>query len=370
MEKNLELIPLNDLGRWDFDEKKECLATISEVVNSGVFIGGPKNEAVSRQIGALLGDRHVVCVGNGTDALVLALLGLGVKSGDNVATVANAGGYATNAILRIGAVPLLIDVDLATAQMSSSDLQMKLSVTKKVKAVVVTHLYGLMADGIAIRDVIDKYQSLLIEDCAQAIGGVRDGIPAGAFGDASTFSFYPTKNLGALGDGGAVAFKKPAHATLVKQLAQYGWSNRYEVDQERGINSRLDEIQAAIILERFKGLQQKNSVRRVIVSQYLKNTEKSRRFIFADDDSFVGHMAILISPTRDRDRSAFKNAGITTGVHFPVLDHQQRAWKYHFDSVTLPNSEKLVEQIISIPCFTQLHEREIERICSVLKNLT
>ena len=365
----LDLIPLNDLSRWDDGEKQSIKKVIADVIESGVFIDGPKNGVLSEQLKDLLSGRHIVCVGNGTDALVLSLLGLGVQSGDIVATVANAGGYATSAILRIGAVPLLIDIDLTTAQMSSSDLQNKFLETPNVKAVVVTHLYGLVADIEAIRDVADKHSVLLIEDCAQSIGAVKSGVPAGAFGDASTFSFYPTKNLGALGDGGAVAFKNQEHASLVKKLAQYVWSTRYTVSHERGINSRLDEIQAAIIVERFKTWKQKNKSRQTIVKKYQLAVKSPRRIIFADDDSFVGHMAVLVSPTRDRDRSAFENAGIATGVHFPVLDHQQGAWKHHFDSVTLPNSEKLVEQIISIPCFTQLHETEIERICSVLKDL-
>ena len=367
--KNQKFIPLNDLSRCDGREKQSIKKSIDDVLESGVFIDGPKNDILSEQLQELLSGRHIICVGNGTDALVLSLLGLGIQSGDIVATVANAGGYATSAILRIGAVPLLIDIDLITAQMSSSDLQEKFLETPNVKAVVVTYLYGLAADVKAIRDVADKHSVLLIEDCAQSIGAFKSGVPVGAFGDAATFSFYPTKNLGALGDGGAVAFKNPEHASLVKQLAQYGWSTRYIVSHERGINSRLDEIQAAIIVERFKTLKQKNKSRQMIVQQYQLAVKSPRRIIFADDESFVGHMAVLVSPTRDRDRSAFENAGIATGVHFPVLDHQQSAWKYHFDSVTLPNSEKLVKQIISIPCFTQLQETEIERICSVLKNL-
>ncbi len=364
-----KFIPLNDLSRWDGSEKQAIKKSVDDVLESGVFIDGPKISVLSQQLQNFLSGRHVVCVGNGTDALVLSLLGLGIQSGDIVATVANAGGYATNAILRIGAVPLLIDVDLITAQMSSSNFQEKLLEVPNLKAVIVTHLYGLMADIKAIRDVTDKHSVLLIEDCAQSIGAVKSGVAAGAFGDAATFSFYPTKNLGALGDGGAVAFKNPEHASLVKQLAQYGWSTRYTVRHEHGVNSRFDEIQAAIIVERFKTLKQKNKSRQMIVKQYQSSVKPPRRIIFADDESFVGHMAVLVSPTRDQDRSAFENAGIATAVHFPVLDHQQSAWKYHFDSVTLPNSEKLVEQIISIPCFTQLHEIEIERICSVLKNL-
>ena len=366
---DLDLIPLNDLSRWDYTEREAIQSAIIDVVNSGNFIRGRQTSILEQKLGKLVHDRNVVCVGNGTDALVLALLALGIGNGDFVATVANAGGYATNAILQIGAKPFLIDVDIETAQMSSSDLREKLLINPQIKAVVVTHLYGLMADMKIISDVVADQGVFLIEDCAQSIGATLDGIPAGAFGDASTFSFYPTKNLGCLGDGGAVAMKSRVHADSLRRLAQYGWTSRYVVDYQFGMNSRIDEIQAAVINMRIESLDAKNRVRCEIIDRYRSSVRQPRRLIFSNSDSFVGHLAVLISSNRSRDQQKLYEGGIQTSVHFPVLDHQQSAWRDHFVGVSLPNSEFLANQILTIPCFPLLTENEIERISVALSEL-
>jgi len=364
-----EQIPLNDLSRWESAEEAEILSAIGDVVKSGVFINGPHVSAFEEKLGKLIGNRFVVGVGNGTDALVLSLLAIGIGKGDLVGTVANAGGYATNAILQIGAEPLLIDVDVQTAQMSCVDLKEKLSGSQKVKAVIVTHLYGLMANTKEIKEAVDSHGALLIEDCAQAIGAQLDGTPAGVFGCASTFSFYPTKNLGCLGDGGAIAFESRIHADYSRKLAQYGWSTRYVVDYQFGMNSRFDEIQAAVTNVRLKNLEAKNRVRQKIINKYQSSVGSSRRMIGSEARSNSGYLAVLVSPRRSEDQKKFTDAGIQTAVHFPVLDHRQSAWRNQFAGVNLPNSEFLVDQILTIPCFPNLTEIEIERVCETLARL-
>ena len=366
---DVDLIPLNDLSRWADAERESVQSAIIDVVNTGNFIGGPQTRLLEQKLGDLVHSHHVVCVGNGTDALVLSLLALGIGNGDLVATVANAGGYATNAILQTGATPILIDVEFETAQMSSSDLSNKISGNSQVKAVVVTHLYGLMADMNSIVKIAANHGIFLIEDCAQSIGANLDGIPAGAFGDASTFSFYPTKNLGCLGDGGAVAMKSDIHANLLRSLAQYGWSSRYVVDQKFGMNSRIDEIQAAVLNVRMSFLIEKNLVRRKIIEQFRLSLRTPRRIIFSNSESFVGHLAVLISPDRTRDQKRLSEAGIQTAVHFPVLDHHQSAWRDHFIGVSLPNSESLADQILTLPCFPLLTSDEISQVCAALAEL-
>lgn len=366
---DFDFIPLNDLSRWVNAEREAVQLAIANVVNDGIFIGGLQTSLLEQKLGKLVQGRHIVSVGNGTDALVLSLLALGIGSGDLVATVANAGGYATNAILQTGATPILIDVEIETAQMSGADLSKKISCNPQVKAAVVTHLYGLMADMDAIVDIAADHGIFLIEDCAQSIGANLDGIPAGAFGDASTFSFYPTKNLGCLGDGGAVAMKSDIHANLLRSLAQYGWTSRYVVDHQSGMNSRIDEIQAAVLNVRFESLEEKNLVRREIIQQFQSNLTSPRRIIFSNSESFVGHLAVLISPDRARDQEKLADAGIQTAVHFPVLDHHQSAWRNNFVGVSLPNSEFLANQILTLPCFPLLNEVEISRICTALSEL-
>jgi aminotransferase EvaB len=364
-----QLVPLNDLSRWDEADKLNVSRAIQDVVDSGHFINGPKTTLLNTRLKQMLDGREIVFVGNGTDALMLALLGLGIKEGNLVATVANAGGYATSAILRIGAVPVLVDVDPLTAQISVEDLRRKLQSNPAMKAVVVTHLYGQMADMPSLLTAVGNYECLVIEDCAQSIGAMQADLNSGTFGDASTFSFYPTKNLSCLGDGGAISFKSTAHAEYARQLAQYGWSSRYVIDHVGGFNSRLDEMQAAVLLERIDGLQKNNDKRRKIVDRYRGALTDSRYVIGKDDSSFVGHLAVLVTSSRDADVSRLSKANIATGVHYPILDHQQAGWSTYFSNVKLPNSESLVQKIVSLPCFPLLQEFEIERVCQALQSL-
>jgi dTDP-4-amino-4,6-dideoxygalactose transaminase len=253
--------------------------------------------------------------------------------------------------------------------MSVESLAAQLEANVDIRAVVVTHLYGLMADMQLIKELTTARDVLLIEDCAQVIGASLDGVLAGAWGDASTFSFYPTKNLACLGDGGAVAFKKLENAEICRRLAQYGWSERYVISEANGMNSRLDEIQAAILRSRLKRLSHNNHVRRSIVSRYSTSLDKSRYMISSEAESFVGHLAVMVSPNRQADIDRFTLANVGFGVHYPVLDHQQPAWSKHFAGVSLPNSEKLVESIITLPCFPLMTSDEISQVCKVLKSL-
>jgi aminotransferase EvaB len=365
----MELIPVNDLSRWDPSDFSEIKQAMIEVAESGYFMRGPKNKALEDDLGKLLNDRNVVCVANGTDALALALLSLGIKPGDKIACTPNAGGYGTGAVIRVGALPVLVDVELETAQISAEALELALISNPEIRAVLVTHLYGLMANMSQISRIVDKYGLLLIEDCAQAIGASQSGIPAGAWGNASTFSFYPTKNLACIGDGGAVAFADIEHAELCRQLSQYGWSERYVISNQNGINSRLDEIQAAVILNRLKNLTRNNNIRRSIVNVYSESLSSERRMIWQNSESYIGHLAVMVSDRRNKDIEKLREANIGYGIHYPVLDHIQPAWLSIFPNVKLPNSEKLVESIVTLPCFPLLGASEINRVAFALKTL-
>jgi len=362
-------IPVNDLARWDPVDLAEVTMCMTEVANSGYFMRGPHTSDLEKQLGVLLNEMKVVCIGNGTDALVLSLLSLGIKPGEKVATVANAGGYATGAILRIGAIPVLVDVELVTAQMSVASFSRQLETHPEIRAVIATHLYGLMSDMQLIRELAMAKGVLLIEDCAQAIGAELNGIPAGAWGDASTFSFYPTKNLACLGDGGAVAFKNSEHADTCRRLAQYGWSERYVISDSYGFNSRLDEIQAAILVSRMQRLAHNNQVRKSIIARYVKSLNETRYMVYNNANDFVGHLAVMITPHRQSDLNELNRANVGNGIHYPVLDHHQPAWTKNFEAVSLPNSEQLVKSIITLPCFPLMTEDEISRVCEVLESL-
>lgn len=361
-------IPLNDLGRWDTKTQEKLLETIRRILTSGIFLNGPFTDDLQLQLSRMFDQREFVLVGNGTDALTLALLSCGVEDGDRVATVANAGGYASGATLRLGCIPLLVDIDPDTCQMSASDLRLKLAQTK-VRVIVVTHLYGLMADIEAIMTVADEFGCLVIEDCAQSIGANCNGKLAGTFGNVATFSFYPTKNLGAIGDGGALAFSESQRASIARRLSKYGWGSQYSIEIPRGFNSRMDEVQAAVLLERLGKLKKINTRRREIVARFDHALPGERRMIMKHDQSFVGHLAVMVSHDRHLDANYLNEQMIRTSIHYPILDHRQPAWVHIFKDTSLPSSETLVEQILTLPCFPDMSENEIDYVCEKLSEL-
>ncbi len=362
------MIPLNDLSRIDPEILAAEVAVVSQVISSGKYIMGPHTSALETQISRFTQSAGAVTVGNGTDALMLAMQALGINQGDLVATVPNAGGYATIAALKMGATPILVDIDSTTLQISTDSLR-DVVANYKLTGLVVTHLYGMMAEIDMIRHICNVNGVLLIEDCAQAFGAMVDGRRVGSWGDAATFSFYPTKNLGAFGDGGAISFKQESNLARARQLAQYGWTNRYEVEVLGGVNSRIDEIQAAVLLLRLQNLDKENSKRRSIVNQYNNSLSGKRKMIFTDDESFVGHLAVLVTDTRAEDQAALNAAGISTGVHYPVLDNEQPAWKSFFENQTPKNAVGNSQKILTLPCFPGMTVSEVQMVCQALSKL-
>jgi dTDP-3-amino-2,3,6-trideoxy-4-keto-D-glucose/dTDP-3-amino-3,4,6-trideoxy-alpha-D-glucose/dTDP-2,6-dideoxy-D-kanosamine transaminase len=365
----MTIVPINDLSRWDNSERDRIASRIQAVVKSGHFMLGSNTKELESQLSRRLDGMNVMCVGNGTDALAISILGLGLQAGDKIATAANAGGYATGAILRLGCIPILIDVDLVTAQMSSSGLSAALLQHPDIRAVIVTHLYGLMADIKSISTITQEKKIVLIEDCAQAIGATRDGLEAGSWGDASTFSFYPTKNLGCLGDGGAVAFRNEAAYASGRRVAQYGWSERYVISDMNGFNSRLDEIQAAVLLERIQTLRANNDKRRAIVRQYADSLPESHKMIWKDDASYVGHLAIVVGSSRAHIQQVLDAHEVGHGIHYPLTDNSQPAWQEVFVDASVPNCDQLAIQIVTIPCFPSMTDAEITQVCTALAAL-
>lgn len=363
------VVPVNDLGRLSKEETAQLIAIISEKVQSAVFLNGTSIDHLETRIGEYLGGRFSLSVANGTDALFVALGALGVQSGDCVATVGNAGGYSTNAIIRHRATPIFCDVNPVSAQISIDSLRIRLESIESLSALIVTHLYGLLENLEEIAKLCSEFDIKLIEDCAQSFGARLNGSPAGSWGDAAVFSFYPTKNLAAIGDGGLVAFKESAACARARKIAQYGWSSRYEVELPDGINSRLDEIQAAVVLHRFGSVDSRNSRRRNILRRYAEAVSTPRRFIFEDSERCVAHLAVMRTPMRDRDRLTLNDCGIDTAIHYPIPDHKQPAWRHLFEGVTLPNTETHCTEALTLPCFPELTEEEIVRVCEALQSL-
>jgi len=343
---------------------------VSGIIARGSFLKGAYTTELEQRLSAGFENRPVLGVANGTDALYLALCAAGVAAGSGVVTVANAGGYTTGATLRLGGRPLLVDVDRANAQMSADSLVDVLASHSDVAVVVLTHLYGLVGDVERIQSICSDAGVTLIEDCAQSIGAIVGGRPAGTFGQLATLSFYPTKNLGAFGDGGAVVCATRELHDQVQSLAQYGWVERYEVTHPFGINSRIDEIQAAVLLELEPLLASNNQRRREIVAEYGGAISGERYFIADESPRFVGHLAVMVTPTREADAAQLGAAGIGTGVHYPIPDHLQLAWR---DSVSmaaaLPVTEWLAGAVLTVPCFPGMTDEEVASVATVLASL-
>lgn len=364
------MIPINDLARAEDVRGEQLHSQLLDVVTSGSYILGAKVSEFEAQFASYLGSKHAIAVASGTDAIVIALRALDVTAGDWVATTANAGGYTATALAQIGAKPVFIDC-LDFGQMDPAKLGLALATVPKIKAVVITHLFGLTGPLADVRKLCDEFSVMLVEDCAQSTGASVAGVKTGAVGDVSTFSFYPTKNLGALGDGGAVATSSPEIAARVKKLRQYGWSNRYEVDLAQGTNSRMDELQATVLLHRLPHLDEMNGIRRKIWTRYLKALRGSPWTLTgASDESFVAHLGVLVCPKglREEAQSFLESNEVSTGIHYPILDYQQPAWREKFSGVCHV-AEDLVTRILTIPLFPQLIESEIEHISSVLARM-
>ena len=348
-------VALNDLLRQTASLHNELAGALNRVLASGWYILGRECAAFEDEFAAYCRVPHCVTVGNGTDALELALRTLGVGPGDLVATVANAGGYSTTAIRAAGAEPLYVDIDPATMNVSAADLRAR--ITPRVRAVIATHLYGRMAE---MPEVLEAAGGVpVIEDCAQAHGASIDGRKAGAWGALACFSFYPTKNLGALGDGGAITTSDDALAARVKSLRQYGWSAKY-CSAEYGRNSRLDEMQAASLRAKLPHVAAWNARRREIARAY--DEALGRQEVRGESD--VAHLYIVRSAARDELRAALAERGIGTDIHYPVPDHLQDAAGR--TGVRLPETERAAREILTLPCYPELLPEEIEHVCHTL----
>ena len=362
-------VPLNDLGRGIREQSAGLTRAIRRVTESGWLVHGPEHAAFEREFAEMLDVEHCVAVGNGTDALALALAAVGVKAGDEVVTAANAGFYASTAARMVGAVPMYADVDPDSLLLDPECVGE--AITPASKALVVTHLYGRLAPMDGLTALCRQRGLALVEDCAQAVGAARGGIAAGASGDVGTYSFYPTKNLGALGDGGAIVTRNADIEEAVSQLRQYGWSAKYTVTRAGGMNSRLDEVQAAVLRERLPRVSAWATARRAIINRYAEAAVGGRvRVLNANaGDDYVGHLAVvqvLDGPEgRDDLRRHMREAGVGTEIHYPVPDHLQPV-NSHRSLRSLPVTEHAARSILTLPCFPELTQQETDRVCEAL----
>lgn len=359
----VEPVPLNSLARHVAPLRARLLAAMESVLDSGHYVLGAGVEAFETGFAEYCGTAHCVGVANGSDALELALKATGVGQGDRVAMAANAAMYAATAALACGAEPVFVDVG-EDATLDPAALERACDESHPVRAVVVTHLYGRLAQMDPVMATCNARGIALVEDCAQAHGArARDGRRAGAFGNAAAFSFYPTKNLGALGDAGAVTSRDPAVASRVRALRQYGWERKYVNAASGGRNSRLDELQARVLSEKLPLLDGWNLRRREIANRYSNGIRNQGITVPGPaGEEHVAHLYVVYGEARDRLRAHLAAAGIASDVHYPLPDHRQPCFGARHAKLSLPVTERHARTALSLPCFPELTDREVERV--------
>lgn len=359
-------VPFNDLGRQRAWAGQAIDEAVTRVVSSGWYLAGNEVSEFERSFAEFCGAHECVGVGSGTDALELALRATGVTAGAEVVMAANAGGYAALACIAAGGSPVFAEVD--PRSLSLDPTAAAAAVTPQTVAVVITHLYGIAADVAALRAAIPSGLPI-IEDGSQAHGAARDGRTVGAMADLAAFSFYPTKNLGALGDAGAVTGTNPDLLQLVRRLHQYGWTERYFAADPPGRNSRLDEIQAAVLRVKLGFLPARNNERVAIADRWADAAPwpSVHRTAGAAAGGYVGHLHVVRPENRSAAAAALQAQGVATAVHFPVPDHQQPGIALHSRIAhELPHTEAACRTVLSLPCFPELRADEVDHVADVL----
>lgn len=356
-------IPLVDLKRQYADLKLEIDAAIADVLGGMNLFLGPNLRAFEKEFAGYLGTNECVGVGDGTAALYLALRACGIEAGDEVITVSHTFFATVEAIAQAGAKPVFVDVDPETLTMSVDGLER--AITPRTRAIIPVHLYGRMADMPAIMALARRHGLSVIEDACQAHGASLDGRMAGTIGDIGCFSFYYSKNLGAYGEAGCMVTNNADIARRARALRDHGSSQRYH-HQALGVNSRLDEVQAAVLRVKLPRLDAWNEARRQHAARY----NRALAWLPFQLPSIPGpdhvfHLYVIQTSNRDELKEYLARHGISTGIHYPVPSHRQQACTA-FETEPLPVTEAVVDEILSLPMFPELRDEEIDYVAAVV----
>ena len=359
-------IPFNDLATPHASIVEDVVAEVRALAGNSRFIGGPAVEAFEQDFATFCGTRHAVGVANGTDAIELTLRALGVGAGDEVLVPANTFIATASAVAATGALPVFADVDPVSLLVTPATLEAV--VTERTKAVIPVHLFGHMVPPADVLPFAARHGLVVIEDSAQAHGAVAPGdgagekVRAGSYGVAGTFSFYPGKNLGAWGDGGAVVTDDDELASRIRSLANHGRSEGTDHYEHRyiGRNSRLDALQAAVLRRKLADLEESTAQRRRVAAVYAEALTAHGIPLVAPLSGVdsAWHLLVARVPGRESVRRRLEEAGIGTGVHYPVPCHQQHAYRTEH-TTTLPVAELAATEILSLPFFPHLRDDEV-----------
>jgi dTDP-4-amino-4,6-dideoxygalactose transaminase len=366
-------IPQTDPRAGYLTQRTAIDAAIARVLEAGAYILGREVEAFEAAFSDFVGVAHAIGVGSGTDAIEMALRACEIGSGDLVFTVSHTAVATVAAIERAGAEPVLVDVEPGTYTMAPHELVRVLQAPPagRPAAVLPVHIYGQPAELCALAEIARSFGLRLIEDCAQSHGAVFRGRTVGSFGDVACFSFYPTKNLGALGDGGMVVTNDPALAVALREIREYGWRERY-VSARSGINSRLDPIQAAILGVKLGSLPAGNARRQAIAARYDADLNGQPLALPARraQATHVFHQYVIRLAERDALRERLQAAGIGSGIHYPVPVHQQPAYSGRLacGPSGLGVTERAAPQILSLPIYPQLSDEAVARVIGEIRS--
>lgn len=360
------MIPFLDLKKINLQYKEEIEVAIARVLESGWYILGNEVASFEEEFAQYCGVKHCIGVANGLDALTLIIRAYGFGPGDEIIVPANTYIASILAISANGATPVLVEPDISTYNINPSLIEEK--ITERTKAILVVHLYGQSANMDPILEIAKKYNLKVIEDAAQAHGAVYGDKRAGSLGDAAGFSFYPSKNLGALGDGGAITTNDDELAEKLRALRNYGSHEKYK-NLFKGVNSRLDEMQAAILRVKLKYLDKDNEKRRQIAEYYLNHIKNEKVILPIIESgnrlSHVWHLFVVRVENRERFQKYLKENGIQTIIHYPIPPHKQKAyeeWKHCSFSI----SEEIHKTVISLPISPVLALEHAKKIVKVV----
>lgn len=363
-------IPAFDLTRQYKELQHELEPAVLEVLRSGKYIMGEQVKALESELAHYLQTRHAFGVANGSDALLLALMALDIKPGDEIITTPFSFFATAGCIVRLGAKPVFVDVRADTYNIDESKIEA--AITPKAKAIIVVHLYGQMAAMDSIMAVARKHRLAVIEDAAQAIGASYKGRMVGSYGDIACYSFFPTKNLGAAGDAGLVTTNGDALADRLRVLRVHGASKKYH-HELIGFNSRLDEVQAALLRVKLKHLGRWTARRRMIAVQYSKGLAGVTGVVPPAIDTggvHVFHQYTIKAEQRDALVQHLASAGIGTTVYYPGTLNEQPCFSYLDSQLDCPIARSLTMQVLSLPMFPEMTDEEVQRIVAAMRSLT